>query len=146
MDDLYECDFYRWATEQAAVMRNKRFELEALGIDWVNVAEELDTLGRSEKRELRSRLGILLLHLLKWLHQPMHQGASWKRTIESQREAAGELLSDSPSLQHLLDQTMQAAYRDARRNAVVETGLSESVFPADCPWTVTQVLDSSFLP
>jgi hypothetical protein len=78
MDDLYECDFYRWATGQAAVMRDKRFELEALGIDWVNVAEELDTLGRSEKRELRSRLGVLLLHLLKWLHQPMHQGSSWE--------------------------------------------------------------------
>jgi hypothetical protein len=75
MDDLYECDFYRWATGQAAVMRDKRFELEAFGIDWVNVAEELDKLGRSEKRELRSRLGVLLLHLLKWLHQPMHQGS-----------------------------------------------------------------------
>jgi len=109
MDDLYECDFYRWATGQAAVMRDKRFELEAFGIDWVNVAEELDKLGRSEKRELRSRLGVLLLHLLKWLHQPMHQGSSWKRIIEIRREAAGELLSDSPSLKHLLDQTMQAA-------------------------------------
>lgn len=146
MDDLYERDFYRWATEQAAVMRNKRFELEALGIDWGNVAEELDTLGRTEKRELRSRLGVLLLHLLEWLHQPMHQGASWKRTIETQREAVDELLSDSPSLKHLLDQTMQAAYRDSRRDAVVETGLSDSVLPTDCPWIATQVLDSDFPP
>jgi len=103
MGDLYERDFYRWATEQAAVMRDKRFELEALGIDWVNVAEELNTLGRSEKRELRSRFRVLLLHLLKWQHQPTHQSASWKRTIEIQREAVGELLSESPSLKHLLD-------------------------------------------
>lgn len=118
----------------------------ALGIDWGNVAEELDILGRTEKRELRSRLGVLLLHLLEWLHQPMHQGASWKRTIETQREAVDELLSDSPSLKHLLDQTMQATYRDSRRDAVVETGLSDSVFPTDCPWTATQVLDSDFPP
>jgi hypothetical protein len=146
MGDLYERDFYRWATEQAAAMRNKRLELEALGIDWANVAEELDTLGRSEKRELRSRLAVLLLHLLKWQHQPMHQSASWRRTIEIQRETVGELLSESPSLKPLLDQTLQTAYRDARRDAAVETGLPAGVFSADCPWTVTQVLDPDFLP
>jgi len=71
MDDLYERGFYRW-TEQAAEMCNKRVELEAPGIDWMNVAEELDTLG--EKCELRSRLVVLLLRLLKWLHQPIHRG------------------------------------------------------------------------
>jgi Domain of unknown function DUF29 len=146
MGDLYDGDFYRWAVEQAAVMRNKRCELEALGIDWVNVAEELDTLGRSERRELRSRLGVLLLHLLNWLHQPMHQSTSWRRTIETQREAIGELLSDSPSLKQLLDQTMVAAYRDARRDAVVETGLSDTAFSAHCQWTAAQVLDPNFLP
>jgi uncharacterized protein DUF29 len=146
MGDLYELDFYRWAIEQAAVMRSKRLELEALGVDWENVAEELDTLGRSEKRELRSRLGVLLLDLLKWRYQPTHQGASWRRTIERQREAIGELLSDSPSLKPLLDQTTQAACKDARRDAAVESGLSQSTFPLDCPWTAAQVLDSNFLP
>ncbi len=146
MGDLYERDFYRWAIEQAAVMRNKCSELEALGVDWMNVAEELDTLGRTEKRELRSRLGVLLLHLLKWRYQPTHQGASWRRTIERQREAIGELLSDSPSLKPLLDQTMQVAYKDARRDAAVESGLSQSTFPLDCAWTATQVLDPNFLP
>jgi hypothetical protein len=146
MGDLYESDFYRWATEQAAAMRNSHLELEALGIDWSNVAEELDTLGRSEKRELRSHLTILLLHLLKWQHQPMHQGTGWTRTIENQREAVGELLSESPSLKHLLDQIIQAAYRDARRDAAVETGLSRSAFPTSCPWTSAQTLDADFLP
>ena len=146
MGDLYDRDFYRWATEQATLLRTKHSELEALGVDWVNVAEELDTLGRSEKRELRSQLGVLLLHLLKWQHQPMHQGSSWKRTIETQREDIAELLSDNPSLKPLLDQTMQAAYKSARRDAVAETGLRDSAFSADCPWTVTQVLDPSFLP
>lgn len=146
MDDLYEHDFYCWATEQATVMRNKRFELEALGIDWLNVAEELDTLGRSEKRELRSRLGVLLLHLLKWLNQPMHQGASWRLTIDEQRDALAEVLASNPSLKPLLDQSLKQAYAHARRRGVIESGLSQSTFPLDCPWTATQVLDFDFLP
>jgi Domain of unknown function DUF29 len=95
---------------------------------------------------LRSQLGVLLLHLLKWLHQPRHQGASWRRTIEIQREAVTELLSENPSLRHLLDQAIQTAYRDARRDAAVETGLSDDVFSTDCPWTAEQILDPNFLP
>src|SRR5215472_3707131 len=121
MGDLYERDFYRWATEQAAVMRNKHSELEALGVDWLNVAEELDTLGRIERRELRSRLRVLLLHLLKWLHQPTHQGASWRLTIEEQRDAVAEVLADNPSLKPLLDQSLKGAYSHACRHAVVES-------------------------
>jgi len=146
MGDLYEHDFYRWAIEQAALMRNKRFELEALGIDWMNVAEELDTLGRSEKRELRSRLEVLLLHLLKWLHQPTHQGTSWRLTIEEQRDAIAEVMANNPSLKPLLDQSLKEAYTYARRRAVIESGLSQSTFPLDCPWPATQVLDPDFLP
>jgi hypothetical protein len=146
MDDLYERDFYRWTIEQAAVMRNKREELEALGIDWANVAEELDTLGRSEKRELHSRLEVLLLHLLNWLHQPMHQGTSWRLTIEEQRDAIAEVLAENPSLKPMLDQGLKDAYRRARRRAVIETGLGQSTFSPDCPWTATLVLDPDFLP
>jgi len=146
MDDLYESDFYRWALEQAAVIRNRRCELEALGIDWMNVAEELDTLGRSEKRELHSRLEVLLLHLLKWLHQPMHQGASWKLTIEGQRDAIAEVLAENPSLTPTLDQSLKDVYRRACRRAAIETGLSQSTFSLDCPWTAMQVLDADFLP
>jgi hypothetical protein len=146
MDDLYERDFYRWATEQAAAMRNKRCELEALGIDWMNVAEELDTLGRSEKRELRNRLEVLLLHLLKWQHQPAHQGTSWRLTIEEQRNGVAEVLAENPSLKSMLDQSLKDAYRPARRRTMIETGLSQSTFPLDCPWTATQVLDPDFLP
>jgi hypothetical protein len=146
MGDLYERDFYRWTTEQATVIRSKHLELEALGIDWVNVAEELDTLGRSEKRELRSRLEVLLLHLLKWRHQPMHQGTSWRLTIEEQRDAIAEVLASNPSLEPLLDTSLKDAYRHACRSAVVETGLHPSTFPSICPWTATEVLDPIFLP
>ena len=146
MGNLYERDFYRWAIEQAARMREKRRELEELGIDWTNVAEELDTLGRSEKRELRSRLGVLLLHLLKWLHQPTHQSTSWKLTIEEQRDSVAEVLADNPSLKPTLDQTLKDAYKDTRRKVISASGLGQATFPPDCPWTSLQVLDSNFLP
>ena len=146
MGDLYERDFYRWAIEQASAMRTNRVQLEAVGIDWENVAEELDTLGRSEKRELRNRLGVLLLHLLKWLHQPLRQGPRWKLTIEEQRDTMAELLAGNPSLNPLLNQTLKDAYKYARRNAAIESGLSQSTFPLDCPWNAAQVLDPDFLP
>ena len=146
MGDLYERDFYRWATKQAARMREKQLELEALGIDWTNVAEELDTLGRSEKRELRTRLGVLLLHLLKWLYQPTHQSISWRLTIEEQHDSVAEILADNPSLKPMLDPTLKEVYKDARRKAISESGLGQGAFPPDCPWTSAQVLDSNFLP
>jgi Domain of unknown function DUF29 len=145
-DDLYERDFYRWAIEQAAAVRDKHGELEALGIDWLNLAEELETLGRSEKRELQSRLQILLLHLLKWRHQPMHQGTSWRLTLEEQRDASAEVLASNPSLKASLDEILKEAYRHACRSAVVDTGLHPSTFPPVCPWTATEVLDPHFLP
>jgi hypothetical protein len=146
MADLYQRDFYQWTIEQATLLRNKRPELEALGVDWTNVAEELEALGRGDKRELRSRLTVLLLHLLKWRHQPLHQGPSWRLTIEEQRDAISELLADSPSLQPLLDESMKAAYQSARRRAALETGLSQGTFPMDCPWSTTDALDPNFVP
>ena len=137
MADVYDKDFYLWATAQAAAIRSKRFELESLGIDWVNVAEELDTLGRSEKRELRRRLEVLLLHLLKWLHQPMHQGTSWRLTIEEQRDTVGEVLSLNPSLRPTLDQALKDAYghapaggsRNRFRPQYISSGLSVGCRP-----------------
>jgi Domain of unknown function DUF29 len=109
-----------------------------------NVAGELDTLGRSEKRELRSRLGVLLLHLLKWLHQPMHQCTSCRLIIEEQWDAIVEVVASNPSLEP--SQAVKDAYKQARRNAIIETGLRQSTFPLVCPWSPAQVLDSRFHP
>ena len=93
----YEQDFYGWTIEQAALLRGRRLS-EA---DLENIAEELDALGRSEKRELVSRLEVLLMHLLKWNAQPVFRGTSWRLTIEEQRRELHGLLRDNPSFRRL---------------------------------------------
>jgi len=138
----YDTDFYAWATEQATLLRQGRFA-EA---DIANIAEEIDSMGRSEKRDLSSRLTVLLTHLLKWQLQPGHRGNSWRLTIRDQRSELADHLNDNPSLRPSLAEAMVAAYHRAVGAAERETGLAETVFPASCPWTPDQVLSDGFLP
>jgi hypothetical protein len=139
---LYDRDFYAWANEQAALLRAGRFQ----EVDLENVAEEIESVGRSEKRELMSRLEVLLLHLLKWRYQPSHQGKSWQRTINEQRRRTVRHLNDNPSLQALLPEIMAEAYEDAIGDAENETGLDRTAFPASCPWTFEQIVVPGWLP
>ncbi len=138
----YESDLYAWAMEQAALLRSGRLS-EA---DIANIAEEIESLGRSEKRELISRLSVLLLHLLKWAYQPSHRGNSWRLTIAEQRDSIQEHLGDNPSLRASLPDSIRRAYRQARFGAQRETGLGAQSFPPVCQWTGELVLDESFLP
>jgi len=138
----YEVDFYAWANEQAALLRAGR--LGAADID--NIAEELESMGKTEKRELISRLTVLLTHLLKWQFQPERRGASWRGTIIVQRHALGRHLRDNPSLKAKLDDAIEDAYSDATPTAMSETNLPESTFPATCPWPWTQIMDKEFWP
>ena len=100
----------------------------------------------SQRRELNSRLVVLVMHLLKWHYQPSHQGASWKITIRNQRKELRWLLRDSPSLRPLLPDILINAYADARTDAAEETGLALTTFPPDCPWTTEQMLEPDWLP
>jgi hypothetical protein len=142
MDSLYERDFHRWAMEQAAALKDHRPK----ELDWENLGEEIAALARSERRELRKRLGVLLLHLLKWLHQPNRLGMSWRFVIDEQRERVAELLQDSPSLNSVLDEMFKRAWRDARHGAMCKTGLPGKMFSQNCPWSVAQALDPKFFP
>jgi transcriptional accessory protein Tex/SPT6 len=142
MADLYEADFYAWANEQARLIREGRLA----DADLENIAEEIESMGRSEKRELVSRFGILLLHLLKWQFQPRFRGASWKVSMQNARDDLAEHLSDNPSLRGKVEEAMENAYRRARRLAGAETGLEEQTFPLVCPWSAEQVLDQDFWP
>lgn len=143
MNELkYEQDFYGWTQAQARLLREGRFT----ELDVANVVEEIETLGRSERRELASRLRVLLLHLLKWQHQSARRGSSWRHSIEVQRDDARDHLAENPSLQPQLDDLLVTAYRKARVDAEAETGLSRTVFPTACPWTPEQVLSDSFWP
>jgi len=139
---LYDTDFYAWANEQAALLRAGRLS-EA---DVENIAEEIESMGRSEKRELVSRLNVLLLHLLKWRYQPTHRGTSWKLTVEHQRYQLEDHLKDNPSLKSHLAEAIIAAYRLARVDAAQETGLERDLFPPTCPFTFDDAMNLDFWP
>jgi len=139
---LYDRDFYAWSREQAELLRAGKLA-EA---DIEHIAEEIDSMGRTEKRELISRLAVLLLHLLKWRYQPTNRGASWEASIRVQRNRLADHLDDNPSLKPILPQALAAAYRDAALEAVAETGMARGAFPDLCPWSVEQAMDAGFWP
>ena len=139
---LYDQDFYAWANEQAALLRAGK--LSAADIE--HIAEEIESMGRTEKRELVSRLAVLLLHLLKWQYQPPYRGPSWQVTIRNQRRALSRHLADNPSLGPKTPEAMADAYYDARGNAYAQTGLPEATFPASCPWTFDQIMAEDYWP
>lgn len=115
-------------------------------IDVEHLAEELEDMGKREKRALRSRTVVLLAHLLKYAHQPERRSPSWSGTIREQRKQLDELLHDSPSLKPRLIEELEDSYISARMLAAGETGLPESVFPAGCPFSLSQLLDEGFWP
>lgn len=138
----YETDFYGWANEQAALLRAGRLS----SADIENIAEEIESMGRTEKRELVSRLTVLLTHLLKWKFQPNGRCSSWRTSIKVQRNRIVDHLRDNPSLRPQLPDAMEKAHRDAILEAAEETKLGESVFPVHCPWSFDEVIDAGFWP
>ena len=142
MSATYETDFYAWANEQAALLRAGK-----LGdADIAHIAEEIESMGKTEKRELINRLGVLLMHLRKWKYQPEFRGRSWLLTIKEQRRRVRSHLEDNPSLKALRLNVMAIAYGDAKIMAAKETPIDDDQFPADCPWTYEQAMDAEFLP
>ncbi len=103
-------------------------------------------MGKSEKRELVSRLTVLLLYLLKWQHQPVLRGTSWRLMLEEQRNQLEDHLADNPSLKSTMADAIVSAYRNAILGAARETGMERSVFPIACPWSFKQIMDSTFYP
>ncbi|NEX23541.1 DUF29 domain-containing protein [Thiorhodococcus mannitoliphagus] len=125
----YEQDYHAWAQETAHLIRQRRF----LEIDIEHLAEEIEDIGASREREIESRLGVLLAHLLEWRYQPERRGASWEATIKEQRQRIVRLLRKNPSLTAKLEEIIQDAYSDARLIARRETGLPEETVPPDNP-------------
>jgi hypothetical protein len=140
--NLYEHDFYAWTQEQAQHLRTGTTKQ----LDWSNLAEEIEDMGKNLRRELESRLKVLFAHLLKWQYQPSHRGHSWQYTIEEQRNELLDHLADNPSLQSKLPEAVQRGYRNAIVVAARETGLAKSTFPLECPWTLEQALNTEFWP
>jgi hypothetical protein len=138
----YDGDFHQWAVEQGRALRSKNPD----SIDWDNVAEEIETLGRSEKREIESRLTIVLLHLLKWQFQPEKRKGGREASVRVQRRDLKQVLAENPSLWQLPEQALSHCYDRARLDCERETGLEFETFPEICPYSVEQVLDDNFLP
>ncbi len=138
----YEKDFYIWLMANAELLRQRRLT----EIDLDNIAEELESMAKRDKRELLNRLKVLLMHLLKWQFQADKRTISWKSTINEQREQVYLVLVDSPSLKYQLTERLQDAYRLALRAAINETGLPKNVFPINCPYSLEETLDDEFYP
>jgi hypothetical protein len=139
---LYETDFVSWTEQTAQLIRAAQFGQ----VDWEAVVEEIESLGRSDRRELKSRLEVLLQHLLKWQYQSNLRSGSWRNTIDEQRNRIEDLLQESPSLNPYLEDVLAECYRRGRKAASNETELSVNTFPVECPYTITQILDGEFMP
>ncbi len=139
---LYDSDFYSWANQQAALLRAGRLS-EA---DIANIAEEIESMGKTEKRELVSRLAVLLMHLLKWRYQQGKRTKSWRVTIRGQRIELTDHLGENPGLKATMEESMRLAYRRARNDATLETALEIEDLPEICPWSYDEIIDDAFWP
>jgi len=142
MSDAYETDFYAWATEQAALLRAGKVG----AADIANVAEEIESLRRGEKRELVNRLTILMAHPLKWQFQPGFRSPNLSSSIREQRIRLRSHLKNNPSLKGKLDEAFAEAYELAIIGAARETGLPETEFPKTAPYRFEQASDAAFWP
>jgi hypothetical protein len=138
----YDDDFYEWTQHQAVLLREGAYH----ELDVQHLAEEIESLGKWDRRELGSRLYVLVMHLLKWAHQSEGRGPSWRWTIRTQRLEIAELLADSPSLRSAVPALITQRYTRCLKDVAEETGLPETAFPSLCPWAVDEVLDESFWP
>lgn len=140
-----EEDFHAWALDTAQRARAGMLTVEELK----QVAEELESMGASERRELRSRLAVLLAHLLKWKYQAEERSYSWEGTISGQRDDIQELLEDNPSLKSELPKYIEKAYTRGIKKAIEDTNLSKDTFPAtfeQTGWSWREVLNEEYFP
>jgi hypothetical protein len=144
MSTRYENDVVAWANEQASLIRAGRFD----ELDLAHIAEEIEDVGKSEQRELASRMAVLLAHILKWQFQPQKRSVSWTLTIKEQRRLLVRRIAKTPSLGPMLvdPEWIDEIWVDAKALAEKETGLDISTFPEACPWAMADVLAEDWLP
>ncbi len=140
-ESLYERDYYTWALRQANALKKHQVEL----LDWENLAEEVGDLARSERRELRNRLKVLLVHLLKWQYQPKRRTRSWEATIAVQRVQIRQHLRDNPGLKPSISALVNDAYEAARIEVAARLA-EQPQPPQSCPWSSDQIMDERFRP
>jgi hypothetical protein len=134
----------QWSQEQARLLRARRFS----ELDLEHLADEIEDVGRSEKRELASRMAVLLAHLLKWRSQPEYRTNSWRATIADQRKRIALAIKETPSLKAVMSDAdwREGVWLDARAHARKETGLADKDLPEACPWSMEEAADDEFWP
>ena len=142
MQKLYETDFYAWIQEQANLLRNHQWRQ----LDLSNLIEEIESLGRQQRAELRNRLSVLIGHLLKWEYQPDRRSRSWLNTIRIQRIDTLELIEENPSLKPYLQEVLQKAYIKGIVLASGDINLPVKTFPQYCLYTLDDILSDRFYP
>ena len=138
----YETDFYAWTQQQAKFLQEEKWSC----LDIPKLVEEIESLGKQQRQELRNRLGVLLGHLLKWEFQFSKRSKSWFVTLREQRREIRDLLEESPSLKPYLPEALQKAYASGIDLVVRETPIRDRDLPSACPYTLEQVLDGAFFP
>ena len=139
---VYEKDYYLWLQNTVNLLREKNLA----ELDLPHLIEEIEDMGKRERRSLYSNLKILLMHLLKYRYQPEKRSNSWRYNIEEHRQRIAEALSDSPSLKSYLRETFEKCYQDAKKLAAKETSLTLEAFPTKSPFTTEETLDADYLP
>jgi hypothetical protein len=138
----YDQDFYAWTVQQAKLLRAG----ELSRLDTANLAEEIESLGRQDRRDIARRLEQLVIELLKWRVQAGARCGNWQSEILRQRFDIGQIIEDSPSLRQFATERLSQAYSDARERVIEELGLLRAEFPAECPFTLDRVMAEDFLP
>lgn len=139
---LYEDDFFEWTRQQAQLLRERRFA----DLDLDHLTEEVESVGASEKREIYSRLRIILAHLLKWKYQPGARSNAWRGTLDEQRRRLRQVVDASPSLRGYPGEVFLDCYLSGRLLAAKDTGMDLTLFPDHPPFSIEQALAEEFLP
>jgi hypothetical protein len=131
---LYTEDETAWLETMAALVRRR----DLAGLDLDNLGEYLTDMALRDRREVKSRLVILLAHLLKWEFQPEKRSRSWRTTVLNQRQELSDLASRGVLRVHA-EAVLPEAYDNAVELAASETGKPKTSFPAACPYTIEQL-------
>lgn len=142
MGDTYLADFNSWIEQTVKLLRENRWQ----EIDVANLIEEVEDLGKSERRGIASQLTRLLLHLLRWQYQPQRRSDSWLDSITDARTQIELVIEDSPSLRNYPAENIEGSYQRARRQAAKQTNIEIGVFPNNCPYSLEEILAESWLP